>query len=146
VTSINSIFFVRKRVGLTQCFRDVTHDNSILDKFFCSYSFLYSVTVYKTSLKTKHHAILATGLLTRSKTIVKKKFVVIDIRDSNIDRLRYYLNICGWCNVYNCDDINVKYQNFVNSLLILISQCIPAKVVRLGKKNLYLLPHWYVCC
>jgi len=66
---------------------------------------------------------------------VRKKFVVIDLRNSNIDRLRYYLNTCGWCNVYNCDDINVKYQNFVNLLLILISQCIPAKVVRLGKKD-----------
>ena len=88
-------FFLESEYGLTQCVRDVTHGNSILDKFFCSHSFLYSVTVYKTSLKTKHHAILATGLLTRSRTIVRKKFVVIDLRDSNIDRLHYYLNTCG---------------------------------------------------
>jgi len=135
-------FFLESEYGLTQCVRDVTHGNSILDKFFCSHSFLYSVTVYKTSLKTKHHAILATCLFTRPKTIVRKKFVVIDLRDSNIDRLRYYLNTCGWCNVYNCDDINVKYQNFVNLLLILISQCIPAKVVRLGKKRSFICYQW----
>ena len=68
----------------------------------------------------------------KCKTNVRKKFVVLDLRDSNIDRLRYYLSACNWDNVYNCDDINIKYQNFVNILLILMSQCIPAKMVRLG--------------
>jgi len=61
--------------------------------------------------------------------------VVFDLRDSNIYRLRYYLALCSWDNVYSCVDINVKFQNFVNILLILMSQCIPARVVRLGKRD-----------
>jgi len=48
--------------------------------------------------------------------------VVFDLRDSNIYRLRYYLALCSWDNVYSCVDINVKFQNFVNVLLILMSQ------------------------
>jgi len=65
----------------------------------------------------------------------QKKFVIFDLRDSNIDRLHYYLSMCSWDNVYNCVDINDKFQNFVNVLLILMSQCIPARVVRLDKRD-----------
>ena len=121
--------------GLTQCVQDVTHGHRILDKFFCSHPFVYRVTVFNSCLKTKHHAILAAGLLMQNTTSIRKKFVVFDLRDSNIDRLRYNLNMCSWDNVYNCLDINVKFQNFVNVILILMSQCIPARVVRLGKRD-----------
>jgi len=141
---LNTIF-LESDYGLTQCVRDVTHGSSILDKFFCSHLFVYRVAVHKSCLKTKHHAILAAGHQVKCKTNVRKKFVVFDLRDSNIDRLRYYLSACNWDKVYNCDDINIKYQNFVNILLILMSQCIPAKIVRLGKKEGSFLPSLTIC-
>ena len=65
----------------------------------------------------------------------RKKFVVFDLRASNIDTLRYYLNNCSWNNVYDCTDINEKFRNFVETLLVLMSRCIPARVVRLGRKD-----------
>jgi len=43
--------------------------------------------------------------------------------------------------VYDCTDVNVKFQNFVETLLITMSQCIPARVVRLGRKDpLFITP------
>jgi len=56
----------------------------------------------------------------------REKFVVHDLRDSNIDILRYYLNNCLWSNVCDCMDINVEFENFVATLLIAVSRCIPA--------------------
>ena len=132
--------FLESEYGLTQCVQDVTHGHSILDKFFCSHPFVYRVTVFKSCLKTKHHAVLAAGLYMQSVTNIRKKFVVFDLRDSNIDRLRYYLAMCSWDNVYSCVDINVKFQNFVNVLLILMSQCIPARVVTWQKGPLICYP------
>jgi len=67
----------------------------------------------------------------------RETLVVFDFRDSNIDILRYYLNSCLWSNVSDCMDINVKVENFVATLglLITMSRCIPARVVRLGRKD-----------
>ena len=46
--------FLEHDFGLTQS----VHAQSILDKFFCSHSFEYRVTVFKSCLKTKHEAVL----------------------------------------------------------------------------------------
>jgi len=101
--------FLEHGYGLTQCVHDITHAKSILDKFFCSHPFEYRVTVFKSCLKTKHKAILATGYQVPCKMqpSSRKKFVVFDLRASNIDTLRYYLNNCSWNNVYDCTEIRI---------------------------------------
>jgi len=90
---------------------------------FCSHPFDYRVTVVNSCLKTKHKAILASGGLVpcSMQATSRKKFAVFDLRDSNIDILRYYLNNCLYSNVYDCMDINVKFENFVATLLIAMS-------------------------
>ena len=37
--------------------------------------------------------------------------------------------------MYGNTDINEKFLNFVETLLVLMSRCIPARVVRLGRKD-----------
>ena len=70
--------FLEHDFGLTQCVQDITHAQSILDKFFCSHPFEYRVTVYKSCLKTKHKAVLATGyqVTCNMQSSSRKKFVV----------------------------------------------------------------------
>ena len=62
---------------------------SILDKFFCSHSFEYRVTVFKSCLKTKHKAVVATGYQAtytcNNQPSGRKKIVVFDLRDSNTE-------------------------------------------------------------
>jgi len=117
---------------------DITYAKSILDKFFCNHPLEYGVSVFTSCLKTKHKTILATGYQVPCKMqpSSRKKSVVFDLRACNIDTLRYCLNNCSWNNVYDGTDINEKFQNFIETLLILMSRCIPARVVRLGRKDL----------
>ena len=133
--------YLENQFGLVQCVNDCTHGSKLLDKFFCSHPFLYKVGVYKSCLKTKHRAVLATGLHhctgTGRSVNARKKFVVFDLRASFIDRLRYLINGYDWNQVYDCTDIDIKFQLFVDAMLVLMSRTIPAKVVRLGKKDPY---------
>jgi len=74
---------------------------------------------------TKHKAVLATKYQPtytyNNQLSSRKKFVVFDLRDSNIGTLHYCLNNSSWNNVYDCTDINVKFQNLVETLLIIMS-------------------------
>ena len=63
------IGFLEWDYGLVQLVHQPTHGNNILDKFFCSRPAIFSASVVKSLIKTKHQAVLVqdastSGLLT----------------------------------------------------------------------------------
>jgi hypothetical protein len=61
--------------------------------------------------------------------------LLYDKRQSNIDELRHLLFNFNWSNVYNCIDIQLKYDTFLMSLKNMISTAIPCKTVTMGPRD-----------
>ena len=56
--------FLERDYGLVQLVNQPTHGNNILDKFFCSRSDIFSASVSKSLIKTKHQAVLVQDMST----------------------------------------------------------------------------------
>ena len=71
----------------------------------------------------------------------RKKVKLYDLREHNIDRLRYYLGVYPWGYFLQSNDVEFIYLHFVDIVLHIMSECVPAKTVVLGPKDLqYVTP------
>ena len=70
--------------------------------------------------------------LRRSST---KKMVLFDLRQHNIDKLRYYLGTYDWAHVLSCNDANTMYSLFLVVVRYFTDTCIPTKTVTLGPRD-----------
>jgi len=61
-------------------------------------------------------------------TTLRRKVSVFDLREPNIDKLRYAIGTYDWHGVF-CDvnDIDIVYSNSLNVIHSLIVVCIPTK-------------------
>jgi hypothetical protein len=66
---------------------------------------------------------------------VCRKYLSYDLRPHNIDVLRYCLGTHDWGSILNCADIQCAYDLFLETVKFFIQTCIPAKLVRLGKRD-----------
>jgi hypothetical protein len=66
---------------------------------------------------------------------VCRKYLSYDLRPHNIDVLRYCLGSRDWGPTVNCVDIQCAYDLFLETVKFFIQTCIPAKLLRLGKRD-----------
>ena len=66
---------------------------------------------------------------------VCRKYLSYDLRPHNIDVLRFWLGSHDWGPILNCADIQCAYDLFLETVKFFIQICIPAKLVRLGKRD-----------
>ena len=60
-----------------------------------------------------------------------KKVKVYDLRPHNIARLRFAINQFDWATVLSCsDDVSFVYNQFLNSIKLLIESSLPTKTVK----------------
>ena len=65
----------------------------------------------------------------------RKKVKLYDLREHNIDRLRYYLGVYPWGYFLQSNDVEFIYLHSVDIVLHIMSECVPAKTVVLGPKG-----------
>lgn len=115
---------------------DPTHCNNILDKVFTNRSDLYSATVGKSLIKTKHHSVLLSASSSTHTPLPRRTRVkVYDLRAHNIDYLRWSISQCDWNQMFASDDIQFIYDMFLYNVQTLIQQCIPVKQVSVGPRD-----------
>ena len=87
--------------GMSQLVTSPTHGKNILDKFITNAPELFNVSVIKSSLTTKHMAILVNCHFQTDDTKVKRKVIQFyDIRKHNLDALGKALSTHRWGAVY----------------------------------------------
>ena len=130
-----NVEFLCNDFGLCQLVTTATHGNSLIDKVFVSHSGIFRCSVLKSLLKTKHMAILlspASSSESVSGRQCRRKVSVPDLRESYINKLRYY----NWSHLFCVDDdIDVMYCNFLTILHSIIDECIPRKYVVVGPRD-----------
>ena len=100
--------------GLIQLVSCPTHGSNILDKFFTNRPGVYSAGVCKSLIKTKHLAVIITGLrsmppLPKSKRTCVKLF---DLREHNLNFLRICVANFDWRPLFESTDIDDIYSLF----------------------------------
>jgi len=91
----------------------------VLDEVFINRPDIYSTTVLRSLLKTKHSAVLVRPVIDRqicNKVVAKRKKVSLyDIRQCNIDKLRWWLGrpTFDWTPVIACDSVTTMYSQFL---------------------------------
>ena len=58
-----------------------------------------------------------------------------DLREHNVDRLRYYLGVYPWGYFLQSNDVEFIHLHFVDIVLHILSECVQAKTVVLGPKD-----------
>lgn len=134
--------FISTGHGLTQMVNQSTHCNNIIDKFFITRPDLYHCYTVKSIVKTKHRAVIASPStsdmnLNGSASQVKRKCIVYDTRQHNIDRLRFFLGTFDWSPLYDIVSLDELYDTFVTTVKYCIRQCIPTKTVTLRQSEPY---------
>ena len=128
--------------GLVQIVTTATHGNNILDKVFVSRTDLFCTFTIKSLIKTRHQAVVVkpcctTELKTSSQdpNNISSASIVYDIREHNIDRLRYYLLTFDWSLLYACCYhfwvIDELYVMFLTAVKEAIHHCVPSKRVKM---------------
>lgn len=129
--------------GLDQLVLEPTHCKNIIDKFFISRTELYKASVFKSTVKTKHKALIITPFTHKNidnnqlYKCVKRKSVVYDLRPHCIDFLRYRLGTYDWGSVIDMDNLDEMYCAFLQVILNSITECIPSKTVTLKSTDPY---------
>jgi len=95
---------------------DHTHCGHLIDKVFVSRPDLYNCPVVQSTLKTKHKTIILGQDLYDSDVVCiqRSKVKLYDLREPNIDRLRYNLGTYPWASLILSTDIEKVYCDFVN--------------------------------
>ena len=57
---------------------------------------------------------------------------VYDLRQCNIDKLRWWLGTFDWTPVIACDSVTTMYSQFLQIVCDFITVCIPVKTVTIG--------------
>ena len=131
--------FMECDLGLTQLVKDPTHCGNILDKAFVNRPDLFDVTVVKSLIKTKHSALLISNNVNKTSAPVdsrkRKKVILYDKRQENIDKLRFLLYNFNWTFLYHNNDLQCKYDLFLIHLKRIIDDAIPQKMVTLGPRD-----------
>ena len=132
--------FMSDSFGLTQIVDKPTHNSNIIDKIFITNTDLYTdCIVTKSLVKTKHMAVIVSDA-SHSKVTVnmsKKKCQVYDLRQPNIDYLRYTIGTYDWSILYDIADIDEMYSVFLDIVRTCISHCIPMKTVTIRDSDPY---------
>ena len=129
--------------GFEQLVDQPTHGLNILDKMFINRPGLYECTVCNSAVKTKHKAIIAQHKDSTLPSLVniesksRTRFQVYDLRPHNIDYLRYVIGTFDWSFLYDIDDVDNMYCQFVDTVKALINNCIPFKTVRIRSNEPY---------
>ena len=131
--------FLETDFGLTQIVTEATHCNNILDKVFVNRPDIYSTDVFCSLLKTKHKAVLVHPTCEAVRTSVsrstRKKVVLYDLQQHNIDRLRYYIGTYDWKSITTCNSVNTMYSSFLHIVRTFIHISIPTKTITLGPRD-----------
>ena len=115
--------FLEQEHGLAQMVTDPTHcGHLIIDKVFVSRPDLYNCSVIQSTLKTKHKAIVLGQEL-------------YDLREPNIDRLRYNFGTYPWASLILSTDVEQVYCDFVNIVHNILDLSVPVKMVSIGLKD-----------
>ena len=126
--------FLETQFGLVQIVKAPTHCTSVLDKVYTSRPDIFTATVVKSLIKTKHKAVIVKGESTKSEPIAEDRKIVklYDLRAHNVDRLRYITATFDWSHCLMCHDMQKLYDMFVQSVHSIIEHSIPVRLVRLG--------------
>ena len=133
--------FLEVDYGLTQLVTGPTHERSILDKVFVSRPDIYTATVFSSLLKIKHKALLIQPIndgfqtSTPYKNRRRKTVTVYDLRQSNIDKLRFYLGTYDWSSFVACNSVATIYTWFLYVVREIISFCVPTKNIKVGPRD-----------
>ena len=127
--------FLESDYGLIQLVSTATHGDNILDKVFTNRPDLYNACVLKSLIKTKHAAVLVSNEPAKLCSTKRKTAELWDLRQHNIDRLRFAIGTFDWHYVLNSDNVRDMYDRFLDVITMLMQKCIPAKKVTLGIKD-----------
>ena len=137
--------FLESDHGLVQMVNCPTHCGHVIDKIFVSRPDLFRCSVFTSIIKTKHSAVLLTNVEERCQVPLscrRKKVKLYDLLEHNIDRLRYYLGVYPWGYFLQSNDVEYIYLHFVDIVLHILSECVPAKTAVLGPKIHSMLLRW----
>ena len=103
--------------GLCQIVDRPTHGKNIIDKVFVSTPDILVASVVKSTLRTKHQAIHVRPLWHAQETVIHSRQIQIyDLRDHNIDALRYSIAMQDLNYVLKCDNIGLTDDMFLNTI------------------------------
>ena len=123
--------------GLVQMVTEPTHCGHIIDKVFVSRPDLYGCYVVQSTLKTKHKAVILDSERCDPPSVChqRAKVKLYDLRESNIDRLRYYIGTDPWQQLMELTDVEQVYDDFVGITQNILSFTVPVKTVSMGPKD-----------
>ena len=131
--------FLEVDYGLHQIVTDATHGKNTLDKVFVNRPDMYVTSVFCSLLKTKHKAVLVhspkAGSKAPKKPLRRKKVAVYDLRQSNIDQLRFHLGTYDWSSLVVSNSAITIYTWFLYVVRIFIASCIPIKHITVGPRD-----------
>jgi len=122
--------------GLTQIVEYPTDGQSLIDKIFVNRPDIYVADVFQSIIKTKHCVVLLNPYTAPVTRVCKRRQISFyDLRSQHIDRLRYYIGLHDWSDLYMLSDIELVYNEFVSRVKHFISNCVPRSRVTLGPKD-----------
>lgn len=130
--------FIEVECGLTQVVNQPTHCGHFLDKVFVSDPSIYNCLVFNSVLKTKHSAVILTfddNVLYISQPVKRQHLLLYDLREHNINRLRYNIGNFPWSVIMLEHDLELLYSQFVTIVLNIVAQSIPTRSVSIGPKD-----------
>ena len=133
--SLDTTFF-EQDFGLCQMVVSITHGTKIIDKVFTSHPGLYTCSTLKSIVKTKHMAVLMHPVYHQpKKQATRKKVILYDLRSNNISRLRHAIGVYNWTDLFQAHDICHVYQQFLNTIHLLLHVNVPTKTVTVGPRD-----------
>ena len=131
--------FLEVQFGLSQIVSDVTHGNNILDKVYVNRPDLYCTMVVRSLLKTKHCAVLVhpndKPICLPTAVPKRRKVEFHDLRQCNIDKLRWSLGTFDWAPLLACSNVKDMYTFFLQIVRCHIVCCVPIRTVTLGPRD-----------
>ena len=129
--------FLTSDLGLVQLVTEPTHCGHIIDKVFVSRPDLYGCFVVQSTLKTKHKAVILDSERSDLPSVRQQraKVKLYDLREPNVDRLRYYLGTFPWERLMELTDVEQVYHAFVDITQHILSFTVPVKKVSMGLKD-----------
>ena len=131
--------FIETELGLMQIVKEPTHGPNILDKVFVNRPDIFFTTVISSLIKTKHLAVIVTEVTESSGVKLdktgRKKISFADVRQHNIDKLRYMLSTIDWSCLYELNDIQVIYDAFLCKLRDVLHEAVPIINVTVGPRD-----------
>jgi hypothetical protein len=110
-----------------------------LTNFFTNRPDIYHADVFASLIKTKHQAVYVTtsnDFIQETANGRRKKILLYDLRPQYIDALRYHLGVFDWSIITSRDyDIQTMYDQFLDVVKAHMHMYIPAKIIRVGKRD-----------